>query len=184
MCRCCLSLCLLLLFSSVGWSSDYGFGIKRASLEHQGHDYLLNADINYHFSPKAMEALTNGVPLTLALSVQINRHRKYLWDRTLLNIDLLFRLRYHALADMFQIINESSGVQRSFVSLTAAIDALGTIRGMPVLPARRIKPQYTHTARIKAQLNIEALPLPLRPVAYMSPQWYLSSHWFIWSLEK
>ncbi len=174
----------LLLYCNLACSSDYGFTIDRASLEQQGNDYVLNADINYLFSPKAMEALTNGVPLTLVLSVKVDRLREYIWDRTILDEDLLFRLRYHALADMYQIINESSGVQRSFVSLDAAIDALGTIRSMPVLAAHRVKPHYRHRASLKAQLDIENLPLPLRPIAYISPQWYLSSEWFVWSLEK
>lgn len=184
MIRYCLATCFFLLYSTLACSSDYGFNIDRASLEQQGNDYVLNADIDYLFSPKAMEALTNGVPLTLALSVKVDRLREYIWDRTILDEDLLFRLRYHALADMYQIINESSGVQRSFVSLDAAIGALGTIRSIPVLAAHRIKSQYRHTASVKTQLDIESLPLPLRPIAYISPQWYLSSEWFIWSLEK
>ena len=184
MIRYCLATCFFLLYSTWVYSAEYGFNIDRASLEQQGNDYVLNADINYRFSPKAKEALANGVPLTLAVSVKVDRLRKYIWNRTILDAALLFRLRYHALADMYQIINESSGVQRSFVSLDAAIEALGTLRSIPVLAAHRVKPQYRHTASVKTQLDIESLPLPLRPIAYISPQWYLSSEWLVWSLEK
>ncbi|MDD5114140.1 MAG: hypothetical protein PHC94_08980 [Methylobacter sp.] len=28
------------------------------------------------------------------------------------------------------------------------------------------------------------MPLPLRPTAYVSPQWFLSSAWYVWSLTN
>jgi len=37
---------------------------------------------------------------------------------------------------------------------------------------------------VKTALEIEALPLPLRPVAYLTPQWHLSSGWFEWPLTE
>jgi len=30
----------------------------------------------------------------------------------------------------------------------------------------------------------ELLPLPLRPLAYLNPQWYLSSGWYLWNMKN
>jgi hypothetical protein len=35
---------------------------------------------------------------------------------------------------------------------------------------------------IHAELDIEALPSPLRPLAYITPAWRLNSDWYSWSL--
>ncbi|MCI0653725.1 MAG: DUF4390 domain-containing protein [Methylococcaceae bacterium] len=32
-------------------------------------------------------------------------------------------------------------------------------------------------------LDIESLPLPLRSIAYLIPQWHISSGWHTWSLQ-
>ncbi|MEY3760764.1 MAG: hypothetical protein RIR39_2255, partial [Pseudomonadota bacterium] len=37
---------------------------------------------------------------------------------------------------------------------------------------------------VKVSFDRDALPLPLRPIAYIDPQWYLSSDWTLWPLKK
>jgi hypothetical protein len=37
---------------------------------------------------------------------------------------------------------------------------------------------------VKVNFDRDALPLPLRPIAYIDPQWYLSSDWTLWPLKK
>jgi hypothetical protein len=39
-------------------------------------------------------------------------------------------------------------------------------------------------AAIKVVFDRNALPLPLRPVAYLNQQWYLSSDWSLWPLKN
>ena len=36
---------------------------------------------------------------------------------------------------------------------------------------------------IKSELKINTLPLPLQPVAYVSPAWYLESLWYEWTVR-
>ena len=36
----------------------------------------------------------------------------------------------------------------------------------------------------KLQFDGDLLPLPLRPLAYIDKQWFLSSDWTLWSLKK
>jgi hypothetical protein len=42
----------------------------------------------------------------------------------------------------------------------------------------------TYLARIRTFLDIESLPPPMRPQAYFSPNWDLSSEWYEWELAR
>jgi hypothetical protein len=41
-----------------------------------------------------------------------------------------------------------------------------------------MKPERAISLALKARLDIESLPTPLRALAYVSPEWYLSSRWY------
>ncbi|MEJ2528926.1 MAG: DUF4390 domain-containing protein, partial [Gammaproteobacteria bacterium] len=58
-----------------------------------------------------------------------------------------------------------------------AIAALGDIQGMPVIKHSQLEKGKIYRVGLRASLDIDALPLPLRPMAYLSPSWNLSSEW-------
>jgi len=170
---------LLLAFDAV--CADYGFRVMRAELVPSGANYVLNADIDYRFSESAIEALRHGVPLTLAVRLKIKRQRHYWLNETILSEIRKYRILYHPLGRTFQIIHEGGNTE-SFASLTALLEAMGAIRGWFVLPADRIVESNSYEASLAVNLDIEALPLPLRPIAYVSPSWYLGSSWYRWRI--
>jgi len=153
----------------------------RAELVPSGANYVLNADIDYRFSESAIEALRHGVPLTLAVRLKIKRQRHYWLNETILSEIRKYRILYHPLGRTFQIIHEGGNTE-SFASLTALLEAMGAIRGWFVLPADRIVESNSYEASLAVNLDIEALPLPLRPIAYVSPSWYLGSSWYRWRI--
>lgn len=46
----------------------------------------------------------------------------------------------------------------------------------------RLDPEVAYQVHMKAELDIEELPLPLRPIAYLRPAWKLGSSWTKWPL--
>lgn len=176
---------LLLLCHAVGGrAADYGFVVKRAELVSAGESYLLNADVDYRFSDAAIEALEHGVPLTLVARFKIKRQRDYWLDETILSETRRFHIRYHPLAKSFQLLHENSGIPQSFAGLSALLGAMGEIRGWRIIPASPLEPDNCYLASLSVKLDIEALPLPLRPLAYVSPDWYLGSPKFQWRVEN
>lgn len=158
--------------------------VRQADLSRQGGYYVLSADINYQLSDKANEALQNGVPLFWAIQVKVQRQRRFLWDKTLSSTELRYRLQYHALLNMYRVRNEVSGEVYNFSTLSAAFDLMSVIRGFRVLEVGRIAPGKPYHCALKVNFVRDALPLPLRPLAYIDPQWYLSSDWTLWPLKK
>lgn len=145
---------------------------------------MLSADIVYQLSKKAMEALQNGVPLFWDIQVKIQQHRDVLWDKTLVDTAIRYRIQYHALLNMYRVSNESNGEVYNFSTLSAALDLMSAVRDFRLIEKAELAPEKQYLCAVKVNFDREALPLPLRPIAYIDPQWYLSSNWTLWLLKK
>lgn len=145
--------------------------------------YSMDADIDYRFSEQALEALHNGVPLTLEVHVQLRRAGAWVWEKDLFELRLRYQFRYHALAELYQVIDLQSGTEQDFVTRSAALSALGKIRGVSLIEQEQLEPEQSYALSVQTALDIEALPLPLRPLAYLTPAWSLSSETKTWYLR-
>ena len=176
----CRSLCWLLAacLAVPAWAS--GFRVESARTRLVGDTYVLDARIDYDFSDVALEALDNGVPLTIELHIQIRPEDAWIWGETLLDRRLRYAVRYKPLSERFVVGQLPGEGGRSFVTRGAAIAALGELKGLPLVDKDRLEANTAYAVEIKADLDIEELPLPLRPMAYLRPSWKLSTGWTKW----
>lgn len=165
-------------------AEGFGVAVKNAEIVLQDDSYLLSADIDYRLSARAKEALQNGVPLYWDIHIKTLQHRDYFWNSTLVNAAIRYRIQYHALLNMYRVRNEDSRELYNFSTLSAALDQISTIRDFRVLERAAYASGKRYAVGIKVTLDRDALPLPLRPIAYTNPQWYLSSDWTLWPLTK
>ena len=170
----------LLLTSPPAWTA--GFNIIRATTRLEQAVYVLDADIAYDLSPAVADALNNSVPLTIQLDMQVQRNRPMLWDETVAELQQRFRITYHALAQQYVVANLNSDQQYSFPTRAAAFEFVGRIRDFPLLDRSLLQPGQRYIVSLRAELDIEALPAPLRPQAYLSTAWRLTSDWYTWPL--
>ncbi|WJW75624.1 DUF4390 domain-containing protein [Thiohalobacter sp. IOR34] len=159
------------------------FQVRDLNTELRDGVYRLDANIVFPLSAPVKEALENGVPLVFELQMEVIRPRDWLWDETLAALSLRYRLRYHALSERYVLENLSTGVRQSYPSLNEALYRLGTLRDFPLLDRQLLPSGGTFLARLRAVLDIEALPTPLRVMAYVSRAWWLGSDWYQWQLE-
>ncbi len=162
------------------WAAD--FAVVSATSRLEGGVYLLDARIDYDLTPATLEALRNGLPLIVGLEMEVWRQRDWMWDADVATVQQRFRFTYHALARQYVIINQNNGEVRSFPTRTTATDFLGQINDFPLLDASLLDPRENYYGRLRATLDIEALPAPLRPLAYLSGDWQLTSEWYTWPL--
>ena len=172
-------LCALLWMTGAGAA---GFDIVSASTRLEGGVYRLNARIDYRFSGAALEALQNGVPLTVELEMEVRRRRSWLWDETVYALTQRFRLEYHALSRQYLVNNLNSGERRGFPTRSSAVQFMGQINDFPFLDKGLLEPDVRYEGALRVQLDRETLPTPLRLVAYLSDDWRLASEWFTWPL--
>jgi hypothetical protein len=145
--------------------------------------YLMEASIRYRFSDEALEALESGVPLTLEVHIQLRREGAWIWEADLVDARLRYRVLYQALHGLYQVTDLASGTQQYFATREAAFTALGRVRDVQLIRVEKLQRGETYRLSLRSSLDIEALPLPLRPLAYLSPAWNLSSEWSLWRLQ-
>ncbi len=149
---------------------------------HRSQDFILvDADLDIDISPDAREALESGVALTFVVEFQVRRARRYLWDPTVIEQARHIRVQRHALADRYLVTDLVRDQRHVFNSVGEALNAVGTLRDIPLGRPAELPMPGAYIARLRARLDIESLPAPLRPIAYISPSWRLGSDWYEWN---
>ena len=175
---------LLLLPLSAHAELNHGFIVASARLNTVGSKYILNADIQFHFSKEALKALEHGIALQIDIEVQAIQARKWLWDKKIRKIILSQRLEHEPLSGQYLVTDLKTGFRRYFHSFHHTLEFMGTINDFPFLELASLEQDRTYTARVRASLNTESLPVPLRLSAYVSSDWRLSSPWFKWTIKQ
>lgn len=164
------------------WVMAQNLGIDKVSIRLDEGVYRLDAQIDYKLSEAAVDALDNGVPLTMQVHIQVRKDDAWIWQSDTSEYRLRYVIRYHALSGLYEVSSQGSDHRRNFVTRDAALTALGELTDLPLIEASRLEPGETYSVEMRVDLDIEALPLPLRPLAYLSPSWNLSSGWTSWPL--
>ena len=159
-----------------------GFEVISATTRLEGGVYRLNARLEYHFSHAALDALQNGVPLTVKVEMEVRRRRPWLWDDAVYTLAQRWRLEYHALSRQYLVTNLNSGERQGFPSRVIALQAMGGIKDFPLLDQSLLSPDERYEGALRARLDLDALPAPLRLFAYISEDWRLTSEWYTWPL--
>jgi hypothetical protein len=86
--------------------------------------------------------------------------------------------------NMYRVRNEDNGKVYNFSTLPAALSLMSAIVDFPVIEKLRIDAEKKYLCFLKINFDRNLLPLPLRPIAYIDSEWYLSSDWTLWPLKK
>lgn len=175
----------VVLLSMVGVAraaSDAEFAVKSVVPSWNDNVYQVTAVLATALGQPAREALLKGVALTITLDVEVMQQRRFWLDTGAAHIEQRYQLRYHALTDRYVLTNLNTGIQTSMASLESAQEMLNTVPNLPVLDRQLLDPNEQYSGRMRVRLDIDALPAPLKLLAYFSPAWHQSSDWFIWKL--
>lgn len=172
-----LTLCL----SAAAPAAEFVF--ERVQVGLQGEVILIDADIRYTLNETVLEAMDNGVPLTFELHVKLRRDDAWIWERDEIDTRLRSVLRYHPLSGVYELRDLQGAATESFATRDAALSALGRIRDYPISRLDQLESGANYKLRMQTYLDIDALPLPLRPKAYISPAWGLESKTWEWRLQ-
>ncbi len=172
--------CLLLY---VAPSAASGFFVLNANTALEGGVYRLSASLRYELSEDVEGAIRNGIPIDLRLDIEITRPRSYLWSETIAELQQLYRLQYHALSRRFVATNINSGAQDDFETLSEAVASLSTVGELPLIDKGLLAMAESYVVRVRADLDYDVLPVPLRYYARVLPSWRLTSEWYNFPLQ-
>ena len=160
-----------------------GIRVETTSMRVVNEVYVVDATLRCTLSEEAIQALGSGVPITFAIEITLKRKRDFLWDPVVTTLRQQYRLQHHALSGQHLLVNLATGTSRSFLRLQDAVDALEHLTAIPLIETDKLDPNEVYIGQMRASLDIEALPTPMRPLAYLSPEWWISSHWHQWEVR-
>jgi hypothetical protein len=123
------------------------------------------------------------VPLTFETHVQLRRASAWVWESDVVEHRLRTVLRYRPLSGMYELRNLVGDERLSFATRDAALRTLGNIVAMPIIERKQLDLDEDYLVRIDVGLDIEALPLPMRPMAYIKRDWSITSEPWEWRLR-
>ena len=160
------------------------FEVRSAETTLVGGVHHLDARLQLVLSSEALEALNSGVPLTIELQMQVIRVRRFYMDALDAELAVRFELEYRPLSQRYIVRNLNSGHQDSFATLYSALNNLGRIADLPIIDDALLAPEKPYRIRVRAMLQTQQYPAPLRLLFFWRSQWQLQSDWFEWTLER
>ncbi len=158
------------------------FDVRSAYLEPVDHVYHLNATLDLALSQSAEQALTDGVPVVVALDVQLVRQRRVLPDERVVSLTQRWRLQYHALSERYLIINLNSNQQSSYSTRAAAVTALSDVHLLPLFDESAVQKGGRYEASSRVTVIVEGgLPNALRTMMFWM-DWKHVTEWYTWTV--
>jgi hypothetical protein len=174
-----LTACLVCAVFSRGAWADFVVRDVDARFVDDALDITTTLDMS--LSARAEEALNKGIPLDILIDLALVEHRRLLWDRVVTDRTLHRRVQYHALSGQYLVSSADIGADEfaRFSTAQAALTYAGALNELQIiLPKKKdINPNLSYWLKMRVQLDIEALPSPLRPLAYVTPAWHHSTGW-------
>lgn len=175
-------LALVVFVPLSAWAKGVEFQRVAIALD-ENDKIVLDAEMTFELNETVSEALENGVPLTFETHVEMRRADAWAWEKDVVEHRLRTVLRYRPLSGLYELVNLRGDERLSFATRDAALRTLGKIVGMPIVERGKLNLDEDYVVRLDVSLDIEALPLPMRPMAYLTRDWSIVSESWEWRLR-
>lgn len=173
---------LLVLAAPVADAKSKPFEVRSASSQLNDGVWFATARIDFRLSDDALEALENGVALTIQLQIEVTRVRRFWTDAKVASLKQGYVLSYQPLSERYVIKNLNSGEQNSFATLFSALNYMGRVVDLPIIDASILDDDANYEIAMRAVLDQDTLPGPLRLIAFWGEGFRLVSDWYTWKL--
>ena len=175
---------LVLLFALViSPAQAEQFSVDAARVIKIGNGYVLNAQFSYPLTARVKEAIENSVPIVFSQQIKLIRKTAllgswWIWEQTPWLTEIRYEVRYHALSQQYVVLNLGTHHKENFPSLDNALRALGGIHELTLPPEHMVNTPDL-SLHVRSDLDLYALPTPMRPGALISNKWQLASPWVL-----
>ena len=173
---------LFIILCFITPSTAKTIAIKKTNSYKEDSTYYLDTVFEFKLTDEANEALIHGIPLEVHTLFQLRVERKWLWDKTVSEKLVVIKLEHMPLTNTYLTININTGLRNSYSNLDTALKEMNNISQMKLFDESILEKNKNYLARIKTFVDIASLPPPLRPQAYFSSDWEISSDWIEWEV--
>lgn len=168
----------------VGHAQETDITIRDVQTGLRDNTWYLSARVDYQLNRQMLDALQNGIGLTFSLQVEVNEIRNWLPDAEIVALQRDYELSWQPLSRSYLVRNTGNDEQTAHTTLFAALHELGTISDLPLVDASLLDPEARHEISLRALLDQQRLPGPLRMLAFWNDDFSLESDWHQWPLEE
>ncbi|MFQ5993493.1 MAG: DUF4390 domain-containing protein [Acidiferrobacterales bacterium] len=177
---------LMVMTALIALAAKADFKVTEVSPSISDDSLTLSGALDLSLNARVEEALSKGIPIEVIIDIGLYRARPIIWDRRVQHWVSRRRISYHALSRQFLVTGHrpDSELVESFTSLQPALANMGSLEQLTLPLAHQPVDENEYYVRVRASLDIESLPAPLRPVAHTSIAWRLNSGWTEWTVPR
>jgi len=158
------------------------FEIRNAFAQPVDGVWQLSAIVDLSLSDAALDALAEGIPLTLVLDIVVTRERRFLPDEDVAELQQRWRLEYDALSERYVVANLNSRAQSTYPSLAEALDDLARIDALPLIDEDLLVAGSRHDISLQAAVEIGGISTAVKMLVFWR-EWSRSTEWYTWSIR-
>ena len=160
------------------------FEVRSGSHELVDGTYFVDAVIYLRLPTEAADALHSRLSLTIRVEVEFLNRLRLWWDPVEFSASRRSQLTYYPLTDRYVVRHIDSGVREDFVTLAGALEFIGRVDVLRVVDAALLDEDRRYDVRVRAVLDKDDLPGPLRLLAFWRRDWSIASDWLQWRLDQ
>ena len=142
-----------------------------------------DAELDLALDKAPADALVAGIPLNLSVEIRLYRVKGPLWKKQIADWRYRHVLDYHRLSGRYSVENVESGQMKTFTTLIEALSSLSRVHVSEKLPIS-IHDSDRLQVRLRARLETDGLPAPLRLIALFFRDWQQMSEWQQWEIAR
>ncbi len=132
-----------------------------------------------------IQALNNGIPLTVAVEMVLFRERRWLPDAKIAQWQFSYEISYHALSGRYVVRQKNSEKYDSYGTINAALKAVGQFSSVwDTAGSVSGDDEYDYRVTLRVRLDLTPLPAPIKLVSHIARQWRQNSGWEKWSVLR
>jgi hypothetical protein len=159
------------------------FEVRSADLELRDGVYHLNARLDLPISDAVRRGLTEGVPLSLELDLDIKRVRQLLPNSSVAELTQRYHLQYNGVSARYILRNDNSGQQESLGTIDEAIEHLSEVHSLPALDKALIARDRRYEANVRAKIDFGSVPFTMRLLMFWVSDWHRECDWYAWTFQ-
>jgi len=160
------------------------FDVRSAKSVLIDQTHVLDARLQLFLSDEALNALNSGVPLTIELSIEFIRVRRFMPDDKEIELSFQFELEYKPLSQRYIVRDTVNDTQDSYATLFSALNRLGRIQNLFLVNDNELSNDSSYRMRLQALLSTKQYSAPLRMLFFWRSQWDIKSEWYEWQLQR
>lgn len=160
------------------------FKIKTAGFTIRDTLLLLDSAIEINLPNYINKAIDQGFAVPLMFEVEVRIYSKYWWDEKRLSLKQQYQLHFLPMLESYAVYDVNANQRLYFNSRQAAVQYLKVIHAYPMFDINNINRLGRVYMRMRAGIDVDELPLPLKSSSIWDNDWTLQSDWFEWKIDQ